>query len=275
MAASDPVKVRPLDEHRSETDYSVRILRDYLDVVEKALETFEPQAKKVIDQKWEKISGRFVEATNEKIQHITRFSDEYPKRLRYSFVIQLFIALESRGKALCNEINKRNKELLLRVGDLREGGTLKGIRTFLSKFYPVPDVTADQWKELDDLRVIRNCLVHKNGQIDPTDKDAGRLKQIIAEQQGIEVGYDGHLSIERSYCDKALRSVIAFFEVVFEKAGFGVSYFFGRWPDDIVAIQENGRVTVVRMSELPSEQQKALVVARERWKVNPPPLDLD
>jgi hypothetical protein len=238
-------------------------------VVEKALETFEPLAKKAIDQKWEKSRGGFVEVTSEKIEHIIHFSEEYPKRLRYSFIIQLFIALESRGKALCNEINKRNKKLPVTVSDLQGGGTLRGIQTFLSKVYPVPDVTHDQWKALDDLRVIRNCLVHKNGQVDPQDKDTNRLKQIIAKKQGIEVGRDGYLGIERSYCDKALQSVITFFEIVFEKAGFGASYYFGRWPDEFVAIHENGRVTVVRISELPSEKQKALHAARERWKANP------
>jgi hypothetical protein len=280
MAAGDPIKLsdvkaRSVDEHRSETDYSVRILSDYFNVVEKALETFEPQEKKAIDEKWEKIHGRFVEATSEKIEHIVRFSEEYPKRLRYSFILQLFIALESRGKALCDEINKRNEKLLLRVSDLRGGGTLNGIKTFLSKVYPVPDVTDDQWRALDDLRVIRNCLVHKNGHIDLADKDAQRLTKIIAEEQGIDVSPDGYLGIERCYCEKALRSVIAFFEVVFEKAEFGTSYFFGRWPHDIVAIRENERVTVVRLSELPSEQQKALLEAREKFNANPPPLDLD
>src|SRR5260370_36387007 len=204
MAAGDPGELRPLDEHRSETDYSVRILRDYFDVIERALEAFEPQAKKAIDEKWEKIRGSFVQATNEKIQHIVHFTDEYPKRLRYSFIIQLFIALESRGKALCNEIKNRHKELSLAVNDLRGGGTLTGIRTFLSKVYPVPDVTDDQWKALDDLRVVRNCLVHKNGQIDPLDKDAARLNQMIAEKQGIDVGYDGYLVIARSSCYKSL-----------------------------------------------------------------------
>jgi hypothetical protein len=178
------------------------------------------------------VRGRFVQTTSEKIEHIVRFSEEYPKQLRYSFIIQLFVALESRGKALCNEVNNRNKELLLTVNDLQRGGNLRGIRTFLSKVYPIPDVTGDQWKHLDDLRVIRNCLVHKNGQIDPTDKDAARLQQIIAKKEGIGVGYDGYLSIERSYCDKALRLVIEFFEIVFEKAGFGPS-FFGRWPENV------------------------------------------
>ena len=113
-----------MDEHRSETDSCLRILRDYLKTVEQALETFEPQAKMAIDAKWKKIRGQFVQAVNEKIQHIVRFSDEYPKQLRYSFIIQLYIALESRGKALCDEINKRNKQLLLSVSDLQGGGRL-------------------------------------------------------------------------------------------------------------------------------------------------------
>ena len=157
-------------------------------------------------------------------------SDEYPKQLRYSLIIQLYIALESRGKALCNEINKRNKQLLLTVGDLDGRGNLKGIRTFLSKVYRMPGITADQWTELDELRIIRNCLVHKNGEIDPQDKDAPRLKRIIAKNQGLRVGHDGYLRIERSYCDNALRSVIAFFDTVFEEAAFGVSFF--KWKAD-------------------------------------------
>jgi len=159
----------PVDEHRSETDSCLIILRDYLNTVEQALETFEPKAKKAIGEKWKKTRGRFVEAANEEIQQIIRFSAEYPKQLRYSFIIQLYVALESRGKALCDEINKRNEQLLLTVRDLDGRGNLKGIQTFLSKVYPVPGITADQWQELHDLRVIRNCLIHKNGEIDPRD----------------------------------------------------------------------------------------------------------
>jgi hypothetical protein len=196
-----------------------------LKTVEEALETREPQVKKAIDYKWAKIRGKFIEAANEKIQHIIRFGDEYPKQLRYAFVIQLYIALEGRGKALCNEINKRNKHLPLTLNDLQGRGKIEGIRTFLSKVYPIPDVTDELWQDLDDLRVIRNCLVHKNGEIDPGDKDAKRLKQIIAKKQGVKVDHIGSLGIERFYCDKALQSVTAFFQTVFEQAGFGVSYF--------------------------------------------------
>lgn len=211
-----------MDQHRSETDSCLRILKNYLEAVEKALGAFEPQVKKAINDKSETIPGRFVEAANEKIQHIVRFTDEYPKQLRYSFIVQLYIALESRGKALCNEINKRNTQLLLTVSDLDGRGSFRGIQTFLTKVSPVRGVTAAQWSELDDLRVMRNCLVHKNGEIDSQDK---RLEQIIAKKQGVGVGYDGYLGIERSYCDKALQSVIAFFETVFEEMGFGVSFF--------------------------------------------------
>ena len=86
-------------------------------------------------------------------------------------------------------------------------------------------MTPAQWSELDDLRVVRNCLVHKNGEIDSQDKDAKLLKGIIAKKQGVAVGHDSYLAVERSYCGKALESVSAFFETVFEKAAFGESFF--------------------------------------------------
>jgi len=56
------------------------------------------------------------------------------------------------------------------------------------------------------------------------------LRELIAKKRGINVGHDGYLGIERSYCNKTLDSVTAFFDGIFESAGFGKSLF--KWKQE-------------------------------------------
>lgn len=216
----------PHDEYRSDTEYALNILAEYLVASEDALERVKVAASDQLNHEFSEIAGedQLLIAASHYLEHVGKFGHEFLFRLRYSFVVQLYTVLESRAKALCRELNRRNPKLTLRVNDLRGGRYLEGVRIFLTKVHPV-QIT--RWQEIENLRTIRNCLVHDNGSV-LESQSKRRLQAIARSDCGVSTGDDGCLVIERQYCETALASVRGFFKEVFDACGFGSAYSFRR-----------------------------------------------
>ena len=209
-----------LDEHRSDTEYALNILEEYL-------VTSEVAASDQLNHDASEITGedQILIAASHYLERVGKFGHEFLFRLRYSFVVQLYTVLESRAKALCDELNQRNPTLTLQVNDLRGGRHLDGIRIFLTKVYPV-QIT--HWQEIEKLQTIRNCIAHANGFVTEVQGKREHLQEITRSGCGVSIGSDEHLVIERKYCEAALASVRGFFTEVFESCGFGSAYPFRR-----------------------------------------------
>ena len=95
---------------------------------------------------------------NERLhEHKLLFEQDFPSKVRYSFVTLAYMVFEDRAKALCSELNTR-KIIVDKV--LSEGpGFVKHLKDFLSTDW----VTEEMWKELFAFTTIRNCLIHSDG----------------------------------------------------------------------------------------------------------------
>ena len=142
-----------------------------------------------------------------------------PRYFRYSFIVLLFLVLENRLNQLCDEVKNRH-DLPVRASEFK-GGIIQRAKTYLRKMAGIKDV---DWAYVEDLSKIRNCIVHGMGKINLSTNEA-HLKQVALREEGLEIsengfGEEGILLVSADYCSQAVQNVKAFFDEVFDSAGF-------------------------------------------------------
>jgi hypothetical protein len=217
--------IQPFDKHRSDTEYALILLSEYLNALETALARAEATTSARLNREYSTVNiieeDHLFEAASRYLEHVGKFKHEFLPRLRYSFIVQLYVVFETRARALCNELNRREPNLVLRVDDLKGGQYFGGIRLFLTKVRPC---RIKCWEGLDELRIVRNCIVHANGLVSEADRGKESLRRIAKSKRGVTIDSEGYLAIERRYCETAFGSVRRFFKEAFDSCGFGVAY---------------------------------------------------
>lgn len=212
------------DMHRWETEFAFDSLADYLDIIENQFESVRKLERNRIPQN--PPAGLSEEELAEWQSEIQFFEDRYerdfPSKIRYSFVVLLYIVLETRLKAVCDEISKR-RSLELRESDLK-GAAIERAKAFLEKVAKLPSGDRMVWQRVRDFQKVRDCVVHTNGQIERS-RDKERLNKLCRENLGLS-SEAGSLMIERHYCTKMLEITKRYFGHLFDSAGFGKQHSF-------------------------------------------------
>ncbi len=146
----------------------------------------------------------------------------FPRSLRYSFMVLLFLVLENQLTGLCDEIAKR-RSLSVRLKDLK-GDILERSKTYLHKIANVPTIDQSHWIKIEDLSKVRNCIVHALGKVE-LSVDRKRLAYLASEGWGISISDDsspepGVLVLTPEYCAHAVDDMDIFFRDLFDSAGF-------------------------------------------------------
>jgi len=126
----------------------------------------------------------------------------YCKRMRYSQVIFLTSLLESAMKRECSRLSTTLGEKVMFEAAELKGDPWSARKTFLERHgkFQTP---ADQWRQIKDLLVLRNAIVHHNGERSLLTKEQRDILKKIAgiDLENFEVG------IAKSYLDRATESV--------------------------------------------------------------------
>ena len=209
------------DMHRWETEFAFDSLVDYLDIIEDQFESVRKLERNRIPR--DPPAGLSEEEFAEWQSEIQFFEDRYerdfPSKIRYSFVVLLYIVFETRLRAACDEISKR-RSLEKKENDLR-GATLEHAKAFLKKVAKLPCADQMVWQWLIDFQKVRDCIVHTNGRVEKS-KDKDRLNHLCNENVGLS-SEAGSLMIERHYCTKTLEMTKSYFGHLFDSADFGKS----------------------------------------------------
>jgi hypothetical protein len=209
------------DMHRWETEFAFDSLAEYLDIIEDQFENVRKLERNRIPQY--QTSGLSEEGFAEMQAEIQFFEDRYerdfPSKIRYSFVVLLYIVLETRLKAVCDEISKR-RSLEKKESDMK-GAAFERAKAFLKKVAKLPSGDQMVWQWLIDFQKVRDCIVHTNGRIEGS-RDKERLNHLCNENVGLS-SEAGALIIERRYCTKTLEMTKSYFGHLFNSAGFGKS----------------------------------------------------
>ena len=188
--------------------FELMALGDYLWKMERAIDQlFEEEMDKWKELEAAKLIDRIV-AEGWKL----RFT--FPSALRYSFVVLLYVQVESKLTELCNAI-RDSRALPLGIADLK-GSALERSRKYLFRLASFTQGQAD-WATLDELTKVRDCIVHTNGNV-VLSRDQPYLRQLVV-RSGFEqlliarlTGQDGEwLIVKEPYTLLLTKRVTAFF----------------------------------------------------------------
>ena len=240
-----PPRPRAVDETRASIEFQLTVMRDLLRVLEDGI--YEVGMK----ERDEHIpTGSLNLCTMDgvkkwgKYMHFQQmYGFELPLRIRYTFLLQLYTVFEAGAIILCDEICKR-KSLTLSLDDVTGERTYKGIKTYLTKVFPVDGIP---WGDLERMKDIRNCLIHCGGVIGSANQGE-RLKKFAKRwPRKLKILRSGYLFLHRDYCEELLRTTAKFFGCIFTGGGFGpkmVQYRFGHAQELIeVSRQERNRLS--------------------------------
>lgn len=102
---------------------------------------------------------------------------DFRQNLRRSQIIMLYSFLESKLKEGCNSYakahNKKNT-----IGNLKGQSDLDKIKLFIKRSMGIKiDDLNPEWNYLNNVRVVRNKIVHHNGLIKKSDKDFNKIEK--------------------------------------------------------------------------------------------------
>jgi len=163
-----------------------------------------------------------IHIANEQFQYTYEFA--FPRFLRYSFVVLLFLSLESELDRLCDEITRR-RSLTQRARDFKARGNIAKFREYFETVVGISQLNKALWQRVEDLSDVRNCIVHKSGKV-TFDGKGKHIRDIIKKASGLSIGGEDYgqpdvLMIRTEYCEQAVADVDAFFDSLFEAADFG------------------------------------------------------
>jgi hypothetical protein len=142
----------------------------------------------------------------------------FPRFFRYSFVVLLVLLLENQLNGICRMMRERHS-LALKCSDFA-GSPIERCKIYLGKYAQIP-LNETSWRSMEDLVLVRNCIVHTLGQV-TLSRDATRLREITG--QGLQIkddfGETDILVINSEYCDRAAIEEKRFFTELLDAAGF-------------------------------------------------------
>jgi hypothetical protein len=213
---------------RIEYESTIEMLSDYQNTMEIQLAEIQKNEKKRIKERLEEIGEDEDQYYSESMlveEYNYHYEVMFPRSLRYSFIVLLFLNLESMLNKFCDSV-KKTKNISIRSKDLK-GDSVERSRTYLHKVSAIPEIESVIWDNIEDLSKVRNCIVHTLGDVNLSN-DQRRLRDIAIHGVGLTIGNnfpeDGYIILSDEYCKKGLSDISALIKEVFDKAGFGPSY---------------------------------------------------
>jgi len=153
--------------------------------------------------------------------HYQYYEHEFPSRLRYSFIILLYMILETQLRATCDSL-KKEKDIELGLSDITGNDEIDRARKYIERVAGIKGLDTAKWSEPRTLQKVRNCLVHANGEIKQFKRDGDRkhIEQYAGQRKGLTIDSWGFLSPAPAYCRNALSAVRELFRSIFEACGW-------------------------------------------------------
>jgi hypothetical protein len=208
-----------IDFHRADTMWLIEKLSLYLETMEGALRESHQLDRDRIDSYVISSSDDLDDRSEELHVHNLLFQQDFPSKVRYSFLTLAYSVLEDRTKALADELIKRGIVVGRTLKKSPDEGHMQSVRRFLPAEYGSVHVAPALWEELFDFSLIRNCIIHANGKPDDMRKPL-RFQDIINKTPGLSLD-QGFVNVELTYCQHVVSMMQSFFNAVFEAAEFG------------------------------------------------------
>lgn len=172
--------------HSNWIEFEIGQLKQYINFMESHLDKEKKLIEKQYNEHIRKIeTEKATEMLDPEYEAMMNdhFVDEYwlvdkvfLKNHRYSQIILIFSFMEIRLKRGC-DLYRARYEKEYGINDLRGGGDMEKIKIFLSKSMNIKvNELQPYWGFLDNLRKIRNIIVHRNGIVQRKAKEFRALE---------------------------------------------------------------------------------------------------
>jgi len=154
--------------------------------IEKHIETNQKEIDKKYDQiheiedeyEWKLAMDKF---DGELGNDLYRFDHEFPNRTRYFLITQTHSMLEVYLKWFCEKLKSINGNPI-GISDLKGNSDLEKGKLYLKRIYEIDFSRLEpEWSFLNDMRKIRNQIIHNNGKFKTKDSEILRIINQIPE----------------------------------------------------------------------------------------------
>jgi hypothetical protein len=138
--------------HRGETEYEFELLEQYFEISEQAIKGAEQSETKRLQEAFASVKGETetFHAAAQFMDHAGKFLREFPLRIRYGFIIQLYGLFETRARGLCETLVKRGvTSAVPKLQKRREGFVL----TFREWIEENTQGRSDRWPLVEEMRL--------------------------------------------------------------------------------------------------------------------------
>ena len=213
------------DLFRADTEWLFEKLGRYLESMESAIDSVRQEDRHRIKQ-IEINSADDIDNQQEHLHvHALLFEEDFPSKLRYSFVLVSYMLFESRCKELARELNQRGKISGRTLKKLSDESFPQAVKRFLEGS-PNPLIAIDEsvWSELGEINTLRNCIVHVNGDVEAFNQRAN-IVEIIQKRtgQGLSLNERGFVQIDHVYCRHVVEVMKGFFDAILDAGDFGLA----------------------------------------------------
>jgi hypothetical protein len=211
------------DLFRANKEWLFEKLGLYLESMESAIDSVRQEDRDWIRQ-IEITSADDIDDQQEHLHlHALLFEEDFPSKLRYSFILLSYMLFESRCKELAKELSNRGQAGGLTLKKDSGESFPQAVRRFL-RCLPKPLITVNEsiWFEFDEINNLRNCIVHVNGDVEAFSQREA-IVEIIKKKtgQGLTLNERGFVQIDHAYCIHVVEVVKSFFDQILDDAGFG------------------------------------------------------
>jgi len=146
-------------------------------------------------------------------EHFYKIVSEFSKILRESFFITLYAFFENTLTVLC-EIIRAKRNYSIEISDIRDKGIFAA-KTYIEKVanFPFPEQSS-YWKDICVYNKIRNCIVHRGGQI--ADRDKKLIEKFTKRKLSIDLILEKDISLSEGFCLKFVNIMEDFLEELFK-----------------------------------------------------------
>ncbi|MDR3669172.1 MAG: hypothetical protein P4L35_20270 [Ignavibacteriaceae bacterium] len=209
---------------RMRFENELKMLGNYQDTMEVQLVEAQKSELRLVEERIKALEAGEEEAMILE-EHEYIYGVIFPRSLRYSFIVLLFLNLESLLNEFCNAVQKKNN-VALRCNEIR-GESVERSKIYLHKLAKVNLIDLAFWNSIEDFSKVRNCIVHTLGKVDQS-RDKLRLQDISKQGTGLTIGNagseEGFIILSNDYCKKIIVDVESLFRELFDKAGYGPSF---------------------------------------------------
>jgi len=135
------------------------------------------------------------------------------------------------------KIAKKNYELNLSYNNLN-GGKIERIKRYL-QLVGIDISEIKTWKDLKNLEVIRNCIIHNEGKVNESFKMTNFNEIIKIYKNNFSINKpslenEDYIIIKLQLCLEFIEKLELFFDVLIDKFGLNIDFYFGEEVDNKV-----------------------------------------